>query len=65
LYDGSTKKIVTGPGSSTEPIYRYNGDYFDKSLPPYVAQIFKVNVHFSDIDTIPSGIPTAGFAWWR
>jgi len=42
LYDGSSQKIVTAPGPGSDPIYRYNGDYFDKSLPPYL-----------EIDTTP------------
>ncbi len=53
LFNGGTPKIVTGPGQYIEPLYRYNGDYFDKSLPPQMAQIFKINVHFIDIDTTP------------
>ena len=46
----SSGTIVTAPNNNTDPIVRYNRNYFDKSVSPAVPQLLTLDVHFLDLN---------------
>ena len=45
----ATGIIVAAPNDKTDPIVRYNRNYFDKSVSPAVPQLLTLDLHFLDL----------------